>query len=219
MTKILIDEALVRQWLVALEANSLLVNGDDKKGGLAWCMDGYYSGCFDIEPVNKQTNEAIEEIRQALANAALDKMADNARELGLSYEQPIPSTMKQAIIEEASIQMTGHPSKDARCFAKSVYEYLMAEQPAQQEPEFASPGGGYVPAIPAPRPAPAQEPDPDELTIAYMSGLYEGKKRKPFIWLTNAEIAELKILPGANRERTATEMAFAVRDKLMEKNA
>ena len=41
---------------------------------------------------------------------------------------------------------------------------------------------------------------------------------KPFIWLTNAEIAELKILPGANRERTATEMAFAVIDKLKELN-
>ena len=34
-------------------------------------------------------------------------------------------------------------------------------------------------------PAPAQEPDPDELTIAYMSGLYDGKKRKP---LTDEQI-------------------------------
>ena len=42
--------------------------------------------------------------------------------------------MKQAIIEEASLQMTGHPSKDARWFAKSVYEYFMAEPPAEQEP-------------------------------------------------------------------------------------
>jgi hypothetical protein len=41
--------------------------------------------------------------------------------------------MKQAIIEEASIQMT-HPSKDARWFAKSVYEYLVAEQPAPAQP-------------------------------------------------------------------------------------
>jgi hypothetical protein len=88
MTKILIDEAVVRDTLEALEANSLLVNGDDKEGGLAWCMDGYYSGCFDIEPVNKQTNEAIIALHQALASDALDKMSDNAKELGLSYEQP-----------------------------------------------------------------------------------------------------------------------------------
>ena len=32
---------------------------------------------------------------------------------------------------------------------------------------------------------PAQEPDPDERTIAYMSGVYDGKKRKP---LTDEQI-------------------------------
>ena len=34
---------------------------------------------------------------------------------------------------------------------------------------------------------PAQQPDPDELTIAYMSGVYEGKKRKPWVGLTDEE--------------------------------
>jgi hypothetical protein len=136
MTKILIDEAVVRQAIKGLERSESALH------------------------------KAKAELNQALANAALDKMADNARELGLDY---------------------------------------MEGSAEQYEKELE-------------QPAPAQEPDPDELTIAYMSGLHEGKKRKPFIWLTNAEIAELKILPGANRERTATEMAFAVRDKLMEKN-
>ena len=60
------DEAL-KLALEALVANDLLVNGDDKNGGLVWCMDGYYAGCFDIEAVNKQTNEAITAIREALA--------------------------------------------------------------------------------------------------------------------------------------------------------
>jgi hypothetical protein len=33
----------------------------------------------------------------------------------------------------------------------------------------------------------AQEPDPDALTAAYMSGVYEGKKRKPWVGLTYEE--------------------------------
>jgi hypothetical protein len=59
----------MKQALEALEANRLLVNGDDKKGGLVWCMDGYYSGCFDIEAANKQTNVAITALRQAIDQA------------------------------------------------------------------------------------------------------------------------------------------------------
>ena len=62
--------------------------------------------------------------------------------------------------------------------------------------------------------------DSDELTAVYMVGLYDGRKssQRKWVGLTNAEIAELKILPGANRERTATEMAFAIEAKLKEKN-
>ena len=62
--------------------------------------------------------------------------------------------------------------------------------------------------------------DSDELTAVYMVGLYDGRKssQRKWVGLTNAEIAELKILPGANRERTATEIAFAIEAKLKEKN-
>jgi hypothetical protein len=35
---------------------------------------------------------------------------------------------------------------------------------------------------------PVQEPEPDELTIAYMSGLYDGKKKRPWVGLTDEEI-------------------------------
>jgi hypothetical protein len=69
-------------------------------------------------------------LRQALADTALDKKADNARALGLDY-------------------MEG----SAEQYEKEL------EKPAQQEPEFASPGGGYVPATPAPRPAQQDIPD------------------------------------------------------------
>jgi len=53
--------------LEALEANDQLINGTGTKGGLVYCMDGYYSGCFDVDPINKQTEEAITAIKEALA--------------------------------------------------------------------------------------------------------------------------------------------------------
>ena len=53
--------------LEALEANHFLIHGSETKGGLAFCMDGYYSGCFDIDSNDKQTNEAITAIKEALA--------------------------------------------------------------------------------------------------------------------------------------------------------
>jgi hypothetical protein len=68
MTKILIDEAVVGQALEALENHPLL----NYKLSKAECAE--YRAVEDA-------------LRQALADAALDKMANNARELGLSYGQ------------------------------------------------------------------------------------------------------------------------------------
>lgn len=59
------DQAL-RLALEALKANDLLVKGTETIGGLEWAMDGYYSDCFDIEPVTKQTKEAIKAVEDAL---------------------------------------------------------------------------------------------------------------------------------------------------------
>jgi hypothetical protein len=63
MTK---DEAL-KLALEALEASHFLIHGSETKGGLAFCMDGYYSGCFDIDSNDKQTNKAITAIKEALS--------------------------------------------------------------------------------------------------------------------------------------------------------
>ena len=41
---------------------------------------------FGLHPVGKKMSEAITAIKEALANEALEKMAENARELGLDYE-------------------------------------------------------------------------------------------------------------------------------------
>jgi len=58
---------VLKQALQALEANDQLINGNGTKGGLAYCMDGYYSDCFDVDPINKQTDEAIAAIKEAIA--------------------------------------------------------------------------------------------------------------------------------------------------------
>jgi hypothetical protein len=63
MTK---DEVL-KLALEALEANHFLIHGSETKGGLAFCMDGYYSSCFDIDSNDRQTNKAITAIKEALA--------------------------------------------------------------------------------------------------------------------------------------------------------
>jgi hypothetical protein len=53
--------------LDALEANDKFINGTGTNGGLVYCMDSYYSDCFDVDPINKQTEEAITAIKEALA--------------------------------------------------------------------------------------------------------------------------------------------------------
>ena len=58
---------VLKQALEALEANDQLINGNGTKGGLVYCMDGYYSDCFYVDPINKQTDEAIAAIKEALA--------------------------------------------------------------------------------------------------------------------------------------------------------
>jgi hypothetical protein len=72
-------------------------------------------------------------------------------------------------------------------------------------------------------PAPAQEPDPDELTIAYMSGVHEGKKRKPWVGLTDKELDLLgapwhfNLLVGEERKQVRAYIR-SVEAKLKEKN-
>ena len=66
------------------------------------------------------------------------------------------------------------------------------------------------------QPTPAQEPDPDELTIAYLNGIDTGKKRKPWVGLTDEDKAE--IVDATERDERGYVMAL-VEAKLKEKNA
>jgi hypothetical protein len=56
--------------LEALESSNKLINGEDTKFGLEGAMDGYYSGCFDVDGNNKLLNKAITTIKEALAQPA-----------------------------------------------------------------------------------------------------------------------------------------------------
>ena len=69
-------QEVLKQALEALEANDQLINGSGTKGGLVYCMDGYYSDCFDVDPINKQTDEAIAAIKEALAQPEQEPVAD-----------------------------------------------------------------------------------------------------------------------------------------------
>jgi hypothetical protein len=62
-------------------------------------------------------------------------------------------------------------------------------------------------------PLPVQEPD--ELTIAYMSGLYDGKKKRPWAGLTDDELADLWYKESLDW----MEFARAHEDALRSKNA
>jgi len=87
------------------------------------------SSWAELKAAFEYADLAIPCIREALADSALERMAENARELGLDYEPPC----------KTGSQCT---SKCQQC-----------EQPAkEQKLEFVSPGGGYVPAIPRPIP-------------------------------------------------------------------
>jgi hypothetical protein len=65
-------------------------------------------------------------------------------------------------------------------------------------------------ALTPPAAQPVQEPD--ELTIAYMSGLYDGKKKRPWVGLTDEEIEE------AYAEPTMRKIYQAIETALKEKN-
>ena len=96
MTK---DEAL-KLALEALEANHLLIHGSETKGGLAYCMDGYYSGCFDIDSNDKQTNEAINAIKEALAQPEMYTTSQMAKDSFVEANMKRTSRLRKAMDNE-----------------------------------------------------------------------------------------------------------------------
>jgi hypothetical protein len=131
---------------------------------------------------------------------ALDKKAENARELGLDYEP---------VQEPVAIP------KYIRDAAKHLHENKF-------EPSFMVRAiVGWINGTPPAQPAPVQEPDHgDELTIAYMSGVHRGKElaaQRPWVGLTDEEI-EQSCVPLGAAMLSFTEVARAIEAKLKEKN-
>ena len=149
--------------------------------------------------------DAITAIKAALADNALDKMAENARELGLDYE-PIVEQV------EDSVGM-GHKAwdmVDPKELAKAFHEAL-AEQPAQQQEPVAwrtknaTPPGGYVVF--------QQYPQALADLGVEIEPLYTSQPAsKPWVGLTNQELIDLTaIYSGAP-------LYCAIEAKLREKN-
>lgn len=59
----------MKQALEALEKNYVLINGTERFLGLDQIKDTYYAECFDVDGINKQTNDAITALRTAIEQA------------------------------------------------------------------------------------------------------------------------------------------------------
>jgi hypothetical protein len=79
--------------LEALQSADKLINGSGTSGGLLYCMDAYYSDCFDADPIVKQIDEAVAAIKEALAQPEqkpVAKYSDIVSDGGLDPRNTIP---------------------------------------------------------------------------------------------------------------------------------
>jgi len=60
----------------------------------------------------------------------------------------------------------------------------------------------------------------DDLTIAYMSGFYDGKKKREWVGLTDEEVGRLTVFDGLHHVELPilADFARAIEAKLKEKN-
>ena len=95
----------MKQALEALQANDVLINGSGTHGGLFFAMDGYYSGCFDIDGTNEKTEQAITALRQAIEQAEKREWVGLTNEEVNSWELPEkPTVFEFAQFVEAKLK-------------------------------------------------------------------------------------------------------------------
>ena len=183
-----------------------------------------------------EIDTAMDAIREALADSALDRMAENARELGIQMQpEQKPIARLQWADGWTVTLLTGAEDIPSRSGPYALYVGPAPEQPAQQQEPVAwmhtKIEGVAVPHRPAdldkhpdrwealyktPPPCPTCEA---LARTVMLDQTYHDAQRKPWVGLTDEEINE--VLGGDIRDEPSGELEFvrAIEAKLWEKNA
>jgi hypothetical protein len=94
--------AAVKLALVALENFADVIKYDNEQDDIG-CRACCYVLSYDQHSENCKATKAITAIKQALAQDALDKMAENARELGLNYDTPLSAFVRSSDEDKAEV--------------------------------------------------------------------------------------------------------------------
>jgi hypothetical protein len=161
----------------------------------------YIVGCSEWRG---QQLKALAAIEEALAQPAQEhqkmiQMVDAAMVEMRNISPPLRRSECERLIRAA---ISTHPA------AQPAQEPVAIECTCKAEN---MPFGRCCKTTPAAQPA--QEPEPDELTIAYMSGLLDGKKKREWVGLTDEEAQWLY-----DNCRTPSNLIDMVEAKLKEKN-
>jgi hypothetical protein len=171
--------------------------------------------------------KAIADLEQVIAQDALDKMAENARELGLSYDDAVKGGVgimlggkridPASIYAEPKIGCVNHDCD--KC--KAVQEPVAWMNPhggflsASYIDEFASGLDKEIHNIPLYTAPPAAQPVPVK---TYHDGKPWPVAPKPWVGLTDEEIEDIHCIPPRERPRGEFPFARMIEAKLKEKN-
>ena len=199
--------AAVKQALEALEMVAA-------RTGARWALEQGYAGHL----------EAITTLQSIISQDALDKMADNARELGLNYDTPLSAFVRSSDEDKAEVmervidkaieaqkEKIGCVNHDCdKC--KAVQEPVAQDVQEKCRIETVPANGGLLPTPPAPQPVPVK---------TYHDGKPWPVAPKPWVGLSEEEVeaydswADFQV--GCGRQ-TLFDMVRDIEAKLKEKN-